>query len=246
MFAAAGSTSNDPGFFKHTKKGAGMDSKIGIALATVLIAGAAATAEPTLQMDVNNVHFQVTDGTANSAFGGTSHTGSVLLNFDADFTRLVDIAVRDGISGPGTSLGAGTLADFDGVIDLVGGSVTGGNLTVTLDSGDTYTAQIGNAGGVSNFVGGGYTIDGLTFDGAFSDATFGSADVTDWFAAQGGPMALVGSFLTFAFDPTVGGDGYADMDLFVVVPLPPAGWAGMATLAGVMGLGYIRRRRSLA
>lgn len=223
-----------------------MNGKIGIALATVLIAGTAATAEPTLQMDINNVHFQVTDGTSNSAFNGTSHTGSVLLGFDADFTRLVDLAVRDGISGSGTSIGGGTLANFDGVIDLVNGQVTGGNITVTLDTGDTYTALISNAGGVNHFVGGGYTIDGLTFDGNFSDAMFGTADISNWFNAQGGPMALVGSFLTFAFDPTASGDGYADMDLFVVVPLPPAGWAGMATLAGIMGLGYIRRRRAVA
>lgn len=29
-----------------------------------------------------------------------------------------------------------------------------------------------------------------------------------------------------------------------VVPLPPAGWAGLATLTGLVGFGYARRRRS--
>ena len=31
-----------------------------------------------------------------------------------------------------------------------------------------------------------------------------------------------------------------------VVPLPPAAWAGLSTLAGVAGVGYIRRRRQIA
>ncbi len=33
-------------------------------------------------------------------------------------------------------------------------------------------------------------------------------------------------------------------NLVTVIPLPPAAWAGLATLAGVAGVGYIRRRRS--
>ncbi len=31
-------------------------------------------------------------------------------------------------------------------------------------------------------------------------------------------------------------------DQFVMVPLPPAAWAGLGTIAGVIGFGYIRRR----
>lgn len=31
-----------------------------------------------------------------------------------------------------------------------------------------------------------------------------------------------------------------------VVPLPPAAWAGFSTMAGVIGIGYVRRRRQLA
>ena len=32
-------------------------------------------------------------------------------------------------------------------------------------------------------------------------------------------------------------------DMLTIVPLPPAAYAGMGTLAGVIGMGYIRRRR---
>lgn len=37
-----------------------------------------------------------------------------------------------------------------------------------------------------------------------------------------------------------------DFQLVQVVPLPPAGWAGLATLGGALGVGYVRRRRQLA
>lgn len=222
-----------------------MKRSVAFSLAAVLVAGTAAVADPTLQMDINNMHFQALDSGGNAtSFNGTSHTGAMRLDFDADFSRLVDISISDGLSGSGSGVGAvPTLTGFSGLINLSNGQVTGGNLSVTVEGGGTYTAQIGSGGGVDNFVGGGFTIEGLTFDGNFSSADFGGVDVTPWFNGQDGPQSLLGSFLTFIFDPTAGGDGYADMDLFVVVPLPPAGWAGMATLAGVMGLGYIRRRR---
>ncbi len=35
-------------------------------------------------------------------------------------------------------------------------------------------------------------------------------------------------------------------DQMVLVPLPPAAWAGLSTMAGVLGLAYVRRRRQLA
>ncbi len=35
-------------------------------------------------------------------------------------------------------------------------------------------------------------------------------------------------------------------DQLVIVPLPPAAWAGLGALAGVMGVGYVRRRKLAA
>lgn len=222
-----------------------MKRSVAFSLATVLVAGTAVVADPTLQMDINNLHFQALDSGGNATqFNGSNHTGAMQLDYQSSFSRLVDISFSDGLSGPSTgSNSVPTLSGFSGIINMTNGQVTGGNLTVTVEGGDTYSTQISSSGRVDDFVGGGFTIQGLTFDGNFSDASFGGVDVAPWFNGQDGPQALLGSFLTFVFDPTAIGDGYADMDLFVVVPLPPAGWAGMATLAGVMGLGYIRRRR---
>ena len=41
-----------------------------------------------------------------------------------------------------------------------------------------------------------------------------------------------------------GGPGGSAFNINIeMVPLPPAGWAGISTLVGAMGFGYIRRRR---
>ncbi len=37
--------------------------------------------------------------------------------------------------------------------------------------------------------------------------------------------------------------GHQHQDVLMLVPLPPAGWAGMTSLGGLMCFGYIRRRR---
>jgi hypothetical protein len=218
----------------------------GAALATVLAASAAANAAMTLQFDVNGIQVQSTNGSgANSAFGGLSHTGSVNFSFASGITRLVDIAISNGTGAPQAQGFNGSLANFTGNITMSNGQVTGGSLNIAIN-GDTYTAQIvSNVGSVSNYIGGGYKIEGLTFNGLFSDATFGNVDVSPWFNSQtlGG---LLGSFLQFNFNPNASGASFADMDIFVnaaVIPLPPAAWTGMATLTGIMVVGYIRRRR---
>jgi hypothetical protein len=132
----------------------------------------------------------------------------------------------------------GTMTSMTGIVNLTNGNVTGGSISVTVNGTDTYTAQIANAGYVENFIGGGYTIQGLTFNGLFSSNNFGNVNVTPW--AGGG---LPGSFLQFNFAPNASGNGYADVDLFVqVIPLPPAAAMGMATLGGLMIASRFRRR----
>jgi hypothetical protein len=125
------------------------------------------------------------------------------------------------------------------------GQVTGGTISLQINGNDAYSAQIvSNVGAVSTYVGGGYKIEGLTFDGMFTDSTFGNVDVSPWFNQQ--LAGLMGSFLQFNFSPNADGFSYADMDIFVnaeVVPLPPAAWTGLATISGLMTAGYIRRRR---
>lgn len=213
-----------------------------IGISGVVAVAAPAVASPTLQLDVNSIAIQVRDsGGANSGFGGLSHTGSINFSMDAS-TLLNGVFVQSVVNGPFNNAGfSGSLSNVTGQINLVNGQVTGGSIGVYVNGNtDSYTCSIvPNSGSVATYVGGGFKVEGLTFQGAFSDSLFGNVDVSQWFGAS-----LPGSFLEFNFDPNASGAGFADMDMFVdVVPLPPAAWAGMATLAGIMGMSYIRRKR---
>lgn len=215
-------------------------------LAAVMAVGTAASAQLRMQFDVNGMTFQARDTSgAATAFGGLTHTGAVSLGFSPTApTVLNGVALRVG-GGPSTpqTVGFG-LTSFVGTINLTNGLVTGGNIFLQIANGDTYRTDIRvGAGTVTPFVGGGFKIEGLTFNGKFSDSQFGLIDVSPFFSAQTRPGQLLGDFIQFNFEPDARGGGFADMDLFVVVPLPPAGWAGLGTLAGVMAIGYVRRRR---
>jgi len=183
--------------------------------AVSLCASAAALASPTLQFDVNSIGIQARDGVgANSAFGGLAHTGSLNFSFNPSYTALAGMFVQSASFGPWSDQGfGGTLSGFTGTITLDNGMVTGGSLSLGVNGGtDTYSAQVvPGVGRVRPYVGGGYTVQGLTFAGFFSDAQFGNVDVTQWFNSNGG---IFGSFLEFNFDPDPNGGGFADMDLF--------------------------------
>lgn len=224
-----------------------MNRLICAGLATVLCAAAAASADNSLHLDVNGAAFQIHDGSgANSAFGGLGHTGSIVFSFAPGTTQLVGIDTQNGSNAPVNQNFSGSLTNFTGTINLVNGQVTGGNLSVQVNGSDSYSASITpNIGSVSMFVGGGFKVEGLTFNGMFSGPNFGNVDVSPWFNSQG-PGGLLGSFLQFNFNPDASGAGFSDMDVFVrpqVIPVPPAAWTGIATLAGVMAAGYVRRRR---
>ena len=217
------------------------------AIAAVLTAGSAASADMILHLDINSIRAQSTNGAgANTPFGGLNHTGAVQFTFQVGSSILAGIDIQDGNNAPVNQNFNGTLLNFTGSINLSNGMVTGGNVNVQANGNDSYTASITpNVGAVTPYVGGGFKIEGLTFNGMFSDAQFGNVNIAPWFNAQSGG-GLLGSFLQFNFTPDQGGFSFADLDLFVnaqVIPLPPAGWTGLATLAGLMAAGYIRRRR---
>jgi len=221
-----------------------MKRVFGLGVAVVLAAGAVASATPVLQFDVNGFGTQAVDASnANSAFGGLTHTGAV--NFATGGAVLNGIFIQSTIAGPFANAGfaGSTLTGFSGQVNLVNGQVTGGSITLAISNGDSYTCSIvPGIGAVSNYVGGGFKIEALTGNGAFSDSVFGNVDVSPWFAVQGG-NGLPGSFLEFNFNPDANGAANSDMDLFVdVAPLPPAAWAGMATLGGMLAARRIRRR----
>jgi hypothetical protein len=225
-----------------------MRKVLGAAVATVLAAGTAASAEMTmtLQLDINGIAVQAQSAAGqNSAFGGLSHTGSLNFDFAQGVTHLLGMFSQTNFNAP-VNLGFnGQLTGFSGIINLSNGQVAGDNLSVTVNGTDTYTAQITpGVGAVSHFVGGGYKVQGLTFDGMFSSSMFGNVDISPWFNMQTVQGGLPGSFLSFNFNPNASGAAFADMDVFVeVIPLPPAAWTGLATLAGVMFAGYMKRRR---
>ena len=215
------------------------------AIAAVLATGSVASADLVLHMDINSVRAQATNGAgANTAFGGLNHTGAVEFSFQINSSILAAIDIQDGNMAPVNQTVTGSLINFTGRINLSSGMVTGGNINVQVSGNDAYTADVTpNVGAVTPYVGGGFKIEGLTFNGMFTDANFAGVNVSPWFNAQqaGG---LLGSFLQFNFTPDSTGFSFADIDLFVnAIPLPPAGWTGLATLAGLMAAGYVRRRR---
>jgi hypothetical protein len=199
------------------------------AMAMVLAASAAVNAAQTLQFDLNAFATQARNsGGVNSPFGGLTHTGSVAFSLGSGVLNSVSVSTN---GGPFINQGfVGTLTGLSGQINLNNGLVTGGNLLITVNGGsDTYSTSIASVGQVSTYVGGGFKIEGLTVNGVFSDALFGNVNVSNWFN-----QTLAGSFLQFNFSPDANGAANADMDVFVtVVPLPPASFAGLATLCGL-------------
>lgn len=214
--------------------------------AGIAVAGfaSAASAGGTLQLDVNSMTVQAKDSAdgmgSNVAFGGESHSGSVLFGIDGN-SNLNDILLNGTSVGPVPDANW-SLTDVSGFINLNNGDVTGGQFTieisnsVTLDV-DTYTAQIVASSGEVNDEAPGFAIDGMTFQGFFDDAEFGGVDTSEWFNNQ----PLFGSFTNFAFNPNMSGfDGDANLDVFIPVPLPAG--AGLAA-AGLLGVVSVRRRK---
>ena len=215
-----------------------------IAAAALVVSSGAALATPVLQFDVNGFSTQARDGANNnSPFGGLTHTGSVAFTVGTGVLNGIFIQSTPGGAFNNAGFSGSTMTGFSGQVNLNNGQVTGGSITLTISNGDSYTCGItGGIGAVAPYVGGGFTIQALTRNGFFNDAQFGNVNVSPWFNAQG-INGLPGSFLQFNFNPDASGAATSDMDLFVdVVPLPPAAWAGLATLAGVITARRLRRR----
>jgi len=222
--------------------------KLGLGVAAaVFAAGSVASATPVLQMDLNSFSTQAKNSSgASSPFGGLSHTGAV--NFSLGAGVLNGLFIQSVANGPfaNANFAGFTLSNFAGSVILNNGQVTGGSITVTINNNDSYTCNITpGSGAVSTYVGGGYKIEALTKQGFFNDSQFGNVNVNPWFSSQG-LSGLFGSFLQFNFNPNANGAASSDMDLFVdaspLVPLPPAAWAGLATMGGAMVIRRIRRR----
>ena len=94
----------------------------GAAGALALTAGLASAAG-ILQIDINVLQAQSVDTNSNNvAFGGVTHTGSIVLSSGPN-SALAGIL----LNSVSQSITPGQLASFSGVIDLVNGGVTGGS-----------------------------------------------------------------------------------------------------------------------
>jgi len=220
-----------------------MTNRIMIAVALSGLGAGTASAEKIMQIDMNDMSFQSLDEAgAPAPFGGESHTGAVEITFNAQ-SQIKAVLIKDQPFGPFVPQDDfnGILTDITYTISLDAGLVTGGSFAVDVDGGeggggDTYEGLIGASGHVDGTQTG-FSIDGISLSGAFSDPDFGGVDATDWFAAQGVGDNLEGSFLAFKINPDEAGAGISDVDAFVVVPAPAG---AIVLLAGLVGA---RRRR---
>jgi hypothetical protein len=206
------------------------------AAAVIALAGTTASAQRSIQFDLNYLPFQVVDDNGNNApFGGVNHTGSIIYDVDAG-SLFAGVFIKDPPNPyQKQNSFSETLGDVDIIIDLLNGVPTGGSVLVELDNGDSFTADITGGAKVEPFVGGGWKVDVLTSNGGFSDADWGGVPVADFFAAGN---TLAGSFLAFKINPEADGSGEGDIDLFHTVPAP-----GSIACIALAGLVALRRRR---
>lgn len=206
--------------------------------AAALAAAGSALAVTELQIDINALRAQSYYDNGSKGFGGVNHTGTISLTSNSA-TNLAEILI-DGVA---QNIAAGLLMTVAGDIDLVNGFVTGGSMTVSLNNGDVFSADINNTPGQVQFQAGqGFSIDGLIMNGMFNNSSFAGVDVSLWDDNE----PLSGSFIEFAFGPNIMGfDGDTNLDIFLPVenrPGIPAPMAGVMGGFGLLGLGARRRR----
>lgn len=214
-----------------------------VSAALLVFASTGMAQSRTLQFDVNNLGFQAFNQLGqSSAFGGLTHSGRLDLFEDLPLSELLSVSIRNG-TGPFTVQPfVGSLTNMAMSLLLTNGAVTGGSIVLDVNNGpgvgDRYTASIGAAGIVTNYIGGGFKVEGLTLSGSFSDDNFGGVAIADFFATQGGTQNQ-GNFIGFKIQPDASGAGHADTDIFVTA-IPGPGSMGCLAAAGLVA---IRRRR---
>jgi hypothetical protein len=142
----------------------------------------------------------------------------------------------------GTLTGAPAITDSDGAGTGVSYATTGGNVpagnTINFDA-DFGAARTSGAGGIAR------SLDAL---GEWVRFDFGLTGTNTYLDVK---EAITTAFAN-PFDDTPGGLRVAlhmqsigagsFSESFVLVPLPPSIWAGLTALAGLGGVGYLRRR----
>ncbi len=219
-------------------------------LAASLGVASGAQAETELQFDVNSISTRISSNASGEVFS-ENFTGSLRLGHDDNsyLSRILVDGANMGFDDARSDGFGWAMSHFSAKINILNGTVLGGFLFLEVESytggladgvTNTYEATFTSGQGeVNRQAGQGYSIDGLTIDGMFSDSTFAGIDISRWFGAQ----PLVGSFINFSFDPgqdPFGVDENSHIDIFVTVPLPTSVLFGLASLPIFT---IIRRRR---
>lgn len=186
----------------------------------------------------NNVNWSAT-----SPLVSTNFTGSIYLNggglFDVQYTEN-GVDFNDVAFDPWTS-SASTGYQEVSYISFNNGTVTGGVFNIVDGDENSYSATIGAGGQLQNLNQDYFSLNNLTFEGAFSGSTFGGIDVSHFNDR--------GTFGMVEFRPTADSQrtaGYGRTEVSVIAPTPAAALAGLPML-GVLGMAYaIRRRRIMA
>lgn len=199
-----------------------------LSAAAAIAASATAQAAFELQIDVDSVTID-----AGGAFDPNTYTGT--MNFSSTGTSsLAGIFIDSGAQAVTASL-----VSLSGSVNYVGGAATGGSFTVLLSDGSSYTASVDNGPSFLFPDANGFSGDGGTEFGNFSNLVggnlFGGVNVTPWNYNNS-----VGFFFFSEYNPDGAGlDTLANVNLFVNVPSPGFAAFGLAGL----GAGLRRRRR---
>jgi hypothetical protein len=232
------------------------------AMATMFCASAAVQADTftELHMDINSVTITAFNPTTGKAgFGGLGWSGELQFSTNSNTVMGMDI---DGITGIGYN---GSITSMSGDLTLAGGFLSGGAVTIDVKDAsgntDAYSYDIiANTGLVTRplspllFTALGYSLEGATDNGAFTNADYAGVNVQTW--KQDEP--LFGDFFQFHYRPNAvtGVDNNADIDLFVIAdettsgappstPLPGSLAGGLVGLAGLAGIRWIRRSKMI-
>jgi hypothetical protein len=230
-----------------------MKVAVGLAAASVLGISAAAQAVTIATLTYGDLSGNYT-GNASSGTFNAHAVNLTNLHSSGDVARLIN-PVGTADFQPGFT-GLGTSAGF--VLNMNLGAISGGtrsgtgSFTSTDADGDTITGNLNGtwqvAGAFLAFSG---TLNNVVFtdvgvqDGMYNGTTSGTNFILAGLVGQLFNGAIVqlttnpsgGFFLADFADAATGLNAQV-----ITVPLPPAAWAGMATLAGVVAVRRLRRR----
>lgn len=238
--AQAGYTAISPGseaslvsIFNSTYGGSLIDSTTTLALDMAGLSAGHAFSNGTYTFTRVNDNGGTAPTDLHSAYTGASTTidtrfmdGSTAVTFTTKYAGYNNRLGWSNSTGAITEVGSGMATQYN---DIIG---TSGSETVTLSSNFQLVLNVG--AGAGDELG-----DGVGHWGADTDIGAGDHFVT-WYVTS----ASRNFWVVAVEDLNLGDSDYNDwVGELQVVPLPAGAWAGISSLVGVAGLGYIRRRR---